>query len=45
MQRIGGQRLAPGVARRAMQRPGAPEIDGDVDQQDNERDGRDRRRL
>ena len=44
MQGIGGQRLALGVVRGAMQRPGAPEIHGDVDQQDNERDRRQGRR-
>ena len=44
MQRVGGQRLAFGVARGAMQRPGAPEIHGDVDQQHDERDRRQRRR-
>ncbi len=31
-QRIGGQRLAFGVLRGAIQRPGAPEIHGDIDQ-------------
>ena len=36
MQRVGGQRLALGVARGAMQRPRAPEIHGDVDQQHGE---------
>ena len=44
MQRVGGQRLAFGVARGAMQRPGAPEIDRDIDQQHDERDRRQRRR-
>ena len=44
MQGIGGQRLAPGVARGAMQRPGAPEVDGDVDQQHQKRDRRQRHR-
>jgi hypothetical protein len=44
MQRIGGQRLALGVARGAMQRPGPPEIHGDIDQQHDERDRRQRRR-
>ena len=44
MQRVGGQRLAFGVARGAMQRPRAPEIDGDIDQQHDERDRRQRRR-
>ena len=42
MQRIGGQRLAFGIARGALQRPGAPEIHRDIDQQDDEGDGRDR---
>ena len=44
MQRVGLQRLALGLARGAMQRPGAPEIDGDIDQQNHERNRRDRRR-
>ena len=42
MQRIGGERLAFGIARGALQRPGAPEIHRDIDQQDDEGDGRDR---
>ncbi len=41
MQRVGGQRLALGVVRGAMQRPGAPEIHRDIDQQDDKRDRRD----
>ena len=44
MQRVGGQRLALGVVRRAMQRAGAPEIHRDIDQQHDERDRRDGRR-
>ena len=44
MQRVGRQRLALGLVRRAMQRPGAPEIHRDIDQQHDEGDGRDRRR-
>ena len=44
MHRIGGQRLAFGVAGGAMQRQGAPEVHGDVDQQYRERDCRQRRR-
>ena len=42
MQRIGGERLAFGIVRGALQRPGAPEIHRDIDQQDDEGDGRDR---
>ena len=44
MQRVGRQRLALGVARGAMQRPGAPEIHRDIDQQHDERNRRERRR-
>ncbi len=44
MQRIGGQRLALGVARGAVQGAGAPEIDADVDQQHDEGNRRQRRR-
>ena len=44
MQRVGRQRLASGRARRAMQRPRAPEIDRDIDHQHHEGDGRERRR-
>ena len=44
MQRVGRQRLASGLARRAMQRPRAPEIDRDIDHQHHEGNGRERRR-
>ncbi len=44
MQRVGGQRLASGLARGPMQRARPPEIHGDVDQQHDEGDGRDGRR-
>ena len=44
MQRIGGQRLALGIARSAMQRKGAPQVHGDIDQQHDKRNSRDRRR-
>ena len=44
MQRVGGQCLALGVVRCPVQRPGAPEIHGNIDQQHDERDRRQRRR-
>ena len=44
MQRVGRQRLASRRARRAMQRPRAPEIDRDIDRQHHEGNGRERRR-
>ena len=44
MQRVGGERLAPGFARGAMQGPRPPEIHGDVDHEHHEGDRRDGRR-
>ena len=44
MQCVGGERLALRGMRSAMQRTRAPEIDGDVDQEDDKRDGGDRGR-
>ena len=44
MQRVGRKRLAVGLARGAMQGARAPEIDGDVDHEHDERNGRNGRR-